>query len=72
VAQPVEVDVGARGDGDQPAITPAPGRHIALEPGDRKCAGRLEDGAAIFKDFLHRGTDLVVRDQYDLVDPFSA
>ena len=68
MAQPVEVDVGAARDGDEPLAAPAGPRHVLLDARHRERAGRLRDRTRIFEQVLDRGAGFVGVDEHDLVD----
>ena len=60
-AEPVEVHVGARGDGNELAfwVGGGVGRNVFFEAGEGEGAGGLDDGAGVFEDVLDGGAGLV-------------
>ena len=71
-AQPVEIRVRARGDGDE-LLSAHPGfLHVSLGAGDRQCAGGLEDRARVLEHVLDRRADLVGVDEDHAVEELPA
>ena len=56
-AQPVEIHVGATGDGHQGLILEAALRHVLLHPCHGEGSRRFKDGTGVFEDILDGGAD---------------
>src|SRR5690606_9696279 len=68
MAQPVEVDVGARVDAHQYLIGDAVTLDVFLDPGDGQRARRLGDRTGVVVDVLDRRAELVGADRDDFID----